>query len=57
MHSKIDDFLGDYLIIAKSDKAMKSISRKNGKWKKEFAAHHAGLTSGEMQVPLFKMDL
>ena len=57
MHSKIDDFLGDYLIIAKSDKAMKSIYRQNGKWKKEFAAHHAGLTSGEMQVPLFKMDL
>ncbi|MFC1898525.1 alkaline phosphatase family protein [Candidatus Cloacimonadota bacterium] len=56
-HPKIDDFLGDYFLVAKSDKAMKSIYIQNGKWKKEFAAHHAGLTSGEMQVPLFRIVL
>jgi Type I phosphodiesterase / nucleotide pyrophosphatase len=57
MHPKIDDFLGDYIIIAKSDKAMKSIYVQKGKWKKEFEAHHAGITAGEMQVPLFRIDL
>jgi len=56
MHSKIDDFLGDYLAIAISDSAMKSIYMQNGKWKKEFEAHHAGITEGEMQVPLIKID-
>lgn len=57
MHPKIDDFLGDYLLIAKADKALKSVYLQNGKWKREFAAHHAGLTDAEMQVPLFKIDL
>ncbi|MDO9578770.1 MAG: alkaline phosphatase family protein [Candidatus Cloacimonadales bacterium] len=57
MHPKIDDFLGDYMMIATGNKAMKSIYMQNGKWKKEFAAHHAGLTAGEMQVPLFRIDL
>jgi len=56
MHPKIDDFIGDYLAIAVSDAAMKSIYMQNGKWKKEFYAHHAGLTEDEMLVPLIKID-
>ena len=56
MHPKIDDFIGDYIAIAISDSAMKSIYMQNGKWKKEFKAHHAGLTEDEMLVPLFKID-
>ena len=57
MHPKIDDFLGDYLAIAISTAAMKSIYMQNGKWKKEFLAHHAGLTEDEMLIPLIKIDL
>ncbi len=56
MHPKIDDFIGDYLAIGISDSAMKSIYMQNGKWKKEFFAHHAGLTEDEMLVPLIKID-
>ena len=57
MHPKIDDFLGDYMAIAISNSAMKSIYMQNGKWKKEFNAHHAGLTEDEMLVPLIKIDM
>ncbi len=56
MHPKIDDFIGDYMAIAISNSAMKSIYMQNGKWKKEFNAHHAGLTEDEMLVPLIKID-
>jgi len=56
MHPKIDDFVGDYLAIAISDSAMKSIYLQNGKWEKEFLAHHSGLTEDEMLVPLIKID-
>ncbi len=56
MHYKIDDFIGDYVAIATSDSAMKSIYMQNGKWKKEFKAHHSGLTEDEMLVPLIKID-
>ena len=56
MHPKIDDFIGDYMAIAISDSVMKSIYMQNGKWKKEFCAHHAGLTEDEMLVPLIKIE-
>ena len=56
MHPKIDDFIGDYMAIAISNSAMKSIYMQNGKWKKEFNAHHAGLTEDEMLVPLIQID-
>lgn len=56
MHPKIDDFLGDYLAIGISHSAIKSIYEQNGKWKKEFYAHHAGLTEDEMVVPLIKIE-
>ncbi|HPR18078.1 MAG TPA: alkaline phosphatase family protein [Candidatus Cloacimonadota bacterium] len=51
-HPKIDDFVGDYLFIAKSDKAMRYIYQQNGKWNEEFKAHHAGITPAEMEIPL-----
>ena len=56
VHPKIDDFIGDYMAIAISNSAMKSIYMQNGKWKKEFNAHHAGLTEDEMLVPLIQID-
>ena len=56
MHPKIDDFVGDYVAIAISSSAMKSIYVQNGKWKKEFLAHHAGITEDEMLVPLIQID-
>lgn len=56
-HAKIDDFVGDYLFIAKSTKALRAIYQQNGKWKEEFKAHHAGITASEMQVPLLCIDL
>ncbi len=56
MHPKIDDLIGDYMAIAISNSAMKSIYMQNGKWKKEFNAHHAGLTEDEMLVPLIQID-
>ncbi len=56
-HPKIDDFVGDYVFIAKSTKALKTIYQQNGKWEKEFKAHHAGITPAEMQVPLIHIEL
>ncbi|MCF7859246.1 MAG: alkaline phosphatase family protein [Candidatus Cloacimonetes bacterium] len=57
VHPKLDDFLGDFIAVAISDQALKSIYRQNGKWKKEFLAHHAGLTADEMLVPLIEINL
>jgi len=56
-HIKIDDFIGDFLVIAKSDSALKTIFQQNGKWEKEFRAHHAGITCDEMEVPLLEIKL
>lgn len=56
-HEKIDDFIGDFVLLAKAAKALKPIYEQSGKWKKEFAAHHAGITAAEMLVPLFKIDV
>lgn len=56
-HEKIDDFIGDYLLIAKSNSALRYIYQQNGKWKTEFKAHHAGITRSEMMVPLIRIDL
>jgi len=56
-HRKLDDFIGDYVFIAKSDKAMKPIYEQNGKWKTEFKAHHAGITAAEMLVPLIEINI
>jgi hypothetical protein len=55
-HKKIDDFIGDYLLIAKEDTAIKPVYEQAGKADKEFVAHHAGLTSDEMSIPLVIME-
>jgi len=56
-HPKIDDFIGDYVAIAISDAAMKSIFLQNGKNEHELKAHHCGLTKDEMLVPLFRINV
>ncbi len=56
-HPKLDDFLGNYLAVAQSDKAFRTVYKQKGKWKNEFKAHHAGITSDEMLVPLFKVEI
>jgi len=55
-HEKIDDFIGDYVLIAKDDFAMKSIYKQNGRPDDEFKAHHAGITAAEMDIPLVFID-
>ncbi len=55
-HRKIDDFIGNYLLIATDDVALKSIYEQNGRPEQEFKAHHAGLTSDEMDIPLITID-
>ena len=56
-HPKIDDFIGDHVAIAIADSAMKPIFLQNGKDEHELKAHHCGLTSDEMWVPLFRIDV
>jgi hypothetical protein len=56
MHKKVDDFIGDYVAIAVSDHAMKTVLWQSGKKEKEFKAHHSGLTADEMLVPLFIIE-
>ncbi|MCD6181955.1 MAG: alkaline phosphatase family protein [Candidatus Cloacimonetes bacterium] len=52
MHPKVDDFIGDYVLIAAHHAGMKTTYRQNGRWEKEFKGHHCGLTPDEMLVPL-----
>jgi hypothetical protein len=52
MHPKVDDFIGDYVLIATGDKGIKTTLRQNGRWKEEFKGHHCGLNPDEMLVPL-----
>ena len=45
-HPKLDSFIGDYILIAKSDEYfMMSLLDK-------FKGHHAGLTEEEIEIPL-----
>lgn len=55
-HPKLDDFVGDFVAIAYTDKALKWIFQQNGKWNKELVAHHAGLNEAEMIVPLIYFE-
>lgn len=50
-NAKIDDFVGDYMAFAITDKAIEW--ERNGL---DIQARHAGLTSEEMEVPLFIID-
>ncbi|NIA23667.1 MAG: hypothetical protein GWP03_05880 [Proteobacteria bacterium] len=55
-HKKIDDFIGDYVAIAKSTTVFKMRYGQNIRKLIEFKAHHAGLTSDEMYVPLIEIN-
>lgn len=50
-HSKIADFIGDYMIIAIADKSIRYLTL-NAKPKPPHAADHGGLTNEEMIIPL-----
>lgn len=50
-HNKIDDFLGDYLAIAITDKALIYQKQQN-----YFKGHHAGLTDDELYIPLIVIE-
>ena len=50
-HPKVDDFLGDYLAVAKGHKILKYRTH-NLKVDYPFKGHHAGLRPEEMRVPL-----
>jgi len=56
-HRKISDFIGDYVAIAKSSSVFKMKYNQGIRKSFEFKAHHAGITSEEMYVPLIEIDL
>jgi hypothetical protein len=54
-HKKLLNRLGDYALVCKKNYRIKDhLSRKSKK--KEFVAHHGGLSEDEMYVPLIVMD-
>ena len=55
-HKKIDDFAGDYFAIATSKSVFKMRYKQDLRKPIKFKAHHAGLTSDEMYVPLVEID-
>ncbi len=57
MHHKTDDFLGDYIFIAKSDAQKQTIFHQKGKVMTHAKAAHAGITSKEMLVPLIFFEI
>lgn len=50
-HSRVDDFVGDFLACATSSKLM-FYKTKSGAEPHHFKGHHAGLTEDEMLIPL-----
>ena len=58
-HKKIDDFLGDIILIAKSDKLISTnlLQHVESKSLFNFKAAHSGLTADEMLVPLIQINL
>jgi len=58
-HKKIDDFLGDIVLIAKSDKIISTNLLQQGEEKNlfDFKAAHSGLTEEEMLVPLIQINV
>lgn len=57
-HPFIKDYLGDFLAIALGSRGIKYYGSDKAQKRKpgQFKAHHAGITSGEMKVPLMVMD-
>lgn len=51
VHPRADDFIGDYLIVAIADQGLKYYEPEHDHTR-DFASHHAGLTSDEMLIPL-----
>ncbi|MDF2802029.1 MAG: type phosphodiesterase / nucleotide pyrophosphatase [Anaerocolumna sp.] len=47
MHPKFEEFIGDYLAVAISDKGI-VYSQES----KQFISNHAGLTEQEMKIPI-----
>ena len=58
-HNKIDDFLGDIILIAKSDKLISTnlLQQVEEKSLFDFKAAHSGLTEDEMLVPLIQINV
>ena len=58
-HSKIEDFIGDYVAIAISDEGIRLENYLSREMKdtKEKKSAHCGLTRNEMEVPLIVFDL
>ena len=58
-YKKIDEFLGDYIAIAVSDKGIKMGTYLSNEMKKqeEKKSSHCGLTENEMRVPVIVFDL
>lgn len=54
MHYKIDEYLGDFIAISKSNKAIRYTV--DGKKFKRLIADHAGITKEEMEVPLIVIE-
>ena len=52
-HYKIDEFLGDFVAISKSNKAIRY--ELNNKFEK-LIADHAGITKDEMMVPVITIE-
>ena len=53
-HYKIDEYLGDFIAISKSNKAIRYTV--DGKKFKRLIADHAGITKDEMEVPLIVIE-
>ena len=51
MHPKFEEFIGDYLAIAISDKGI--VYPKNSS---QFISNHAGMTEKEMKIPLIAIS-
>jgi len=54
-HFKLDDFIGDYVAVATGKECLTTLPKQAAPH--EFAAHHSGLTSTEMFVPLIRVDI
>lgn len=57
-HPLLESFLGDFIAIALGGSGIKHYGGDRARKRKpgQFKAHHAGITAGEMQVPLMVMD-
>jgi hypothetical protein len=57
-HYKVDDFIGNYIGIGIGDLGIKTLLKhKFIEDEKDFPAHHAGLTSAEILIPLIMIDI